>query len=119
MHQPFTPQILVLTHKQQTAFENIVRKEEIARNNVFYSIRKLYPHLSIFNPFPNGKILDLSKFKVFADDISQKLIFVLGWVENIVGNGENAGYQHFSFSHNVFKSPFYKSHKTRDCLGKG
>ena len=23
-------------------------------------------------------------------------------VENIVGKGENAGYQHFSYSHNVF-----------------
>ena len=42
-------------HRQQTAFENIEGKEEIARNeqflffhNVFYSNRKLYPCLSIF-----------------------------------------------------------------------
>ena len=35
-------------HQQQTAFENIVGKEEIACNNVFYSVRKLYPHLSVF-----------------------------------------------------------------------
>ena len=42
-------------HQQQTAFENIVGKEEIivCNNsffslNVFYSTRKLYPHLSIF-----------------------------------------------------------------------
>ena len=47
-------------HPEQTAFENNVGKEEIARkkllvtsnfffsHDVFYSIRKLYPHLSIF-----------------------------------------------------------------------
>ena len=32
----------------KSAFENIVGKEEIARKYVFYSIRKWYPHLSIF-----------------------------------------------------------------------
>ena len=31
----FTPQILVLTHQQQTTFENIVGKGEIARNEQF------------------------------------------------------------------------------------
>ena len=42
-------------HQQQTAFENLQGKEEIARNEQFllfpqrfYSIRKLYTHLSIF-----------------------------------------------------------------------
>ena len=35
--------------------------------------------------------------------MTQKLKFVLGWVEN-VEKGENAGYQHFLFSHNVLKS---------------
>ena len=47
---------------------------------------------------PNNKILLLSKFKAFADDkiiLTQELNFVLGRVENIVGKGENAGYQHF------------------------
>ena len=40
----------------------------------------------------------LTKLKAFADDkiiVIQKLKFVLGRVENIVGKGENAGYQHF------------------------
>ena len=43
-------------------------------------------------------ILDWSKLKAFADDkidVTQKLKFHLGKVENIVGKGENAGYQHF------------------------
>ena len=47
---------------------------------------------------PNIKILDWSKLKAFADnkiDVTKKLKFALGMVENIVGKGENAGYQHF------------------------
>ena len=56
----------------------------------------------IYNPFfnalPNDKILDLSKFKAFADhklNVTQKMKFVSSRVENIVGKGENAGYLHF------------------------
>ena len=51
-----------------------------------------------FNSLPNNKILTLTKLKAFADDkivVIKKLKFVLGRVENIVGKGENAGYQHF------------------------
>ena len=51
-----------------------------------------------FNPFPNDIFLDWSKFKAFADDIvnvTTKIISVFHRVENIVGKGENAGYQHF------------------------
>ena len=51
-----------------------------------------------FTSLPNDKILDLSKFKTFADDkitVAQKFKFTLGRAENIVGKGENAGYQHF------------------------
>ena len=47
---------------------------------------------------PNAKILDMSKLKAFAGDkidVTEKLKFVLERVENIVGKGENAGYQHF------------------------
>ena len=47
---------------------------------------------------PNEKNLNCSKLKAFADDkinMTEKLKFVLGRVENIVGKGENAGYQHF------------------------
>ena len=55
-------------------------------------------HRCQFNSLPNGTILALTKFKTFADDkilVTQTLEFVLGGVENIVGKGENAGYQHF------------------------
>ena len=47
---------------------------------------------------PNDKILDWSKSKAFADDkinLVEKLNLVLEKVENIVGKGENACYQHF------------------------
>ena len=51
-----------------------------------------------FNSLPNDNFLDWSKLKAFADtnlSFAEKLKFVLERVENIVGKGENAGYQHF------------------------
>ena len=60
-----------------------------------YIFKNLLPHI---NSLPKDKILDLSKLKGFADNKineTKKLEFVLGWVENIVVKGENAGYQHF------------------------
>ena len=51
-----------------------------------------------FNSLPNDNMLDKSKLKGFASDkinVTVKSKFVLGRVENIVGKGENAGYQHF------------------------
>ena len=45
------------------------------------------------------KILTKSKLKVFADEKNfvKMTISLLDRVENIVGKGENAGYQHFLF----------------------
>ena len=51
-----------------------------------------------FNPLPNNKFLNWSKFKELADDkinLTEKLKFVLERAEIIVRKGENAGYQHF------------------------
>ena len=51
-----------------------------------------------FNPLPNNKTLDCSILKAFSDDKlngTEKLKFVLGRVENNVGKGETAGYEHF------------------------
>ena len=50
------------------------------------------------NTLPNDKILAWYKLKAFADDkvtVAKLMIFVFDRVENIVGKGENAGYQHF------------------------
>ena len=52
----------------------------------------------IFNSLPNDKTLDANKLKPFLDDkinVAQMMISVCYSVENIVGKGENAGYQHF------------------------
>ena len=43
--KPFTPQILIFTHQKQTAFENSVGKEEIARNEQFL----LFPQCFLLN----------------------------------------------------------------------
>ena len=46
-----------------------------------------------FDPLPNHNVLEKSKFKTFADDklnSTWQLQIVLGWIENIVGKGENA-----------------------------
>ena len=62
---------------------------------------------SQLNYLPNDNILVLTKLIALADDkinVTEKLKFVLGSVENIVRKGENAGYQlFFSFLRNVFK----------------
>ena len=61
----------------------------------------------------------MPKLKAFADDkiiVAEKLKFVLGRVENIVGKAENAGY---FFSHNYFRSIFSKVFKSWDCMVKG
>ena len=67
------------------------------------------------NPLPNDKIFCLSKLKAFADDKineTQKLRYILEWIENIVGKGENAGYQHFLLFPQCFqKSSFSGSSK--------
>ena len=47
---------------------------------------------------PNNKILDWSKSKAFTDDkinVAKLVISLPDRIENIVGKGENAGYQHF------------------------
>ena len=50
------------------------------------------------NSLPNDKISDWFKVKAFAGskiNKTEKLKFVFGRKENIVGKGKNAGYQHF------------------------
>ena len=76
------------------------------------------------NSLPNYKILDWSKLKAIANDLKKKNAFekskfVLGWVENIVGKGENAGYQHFLLFFTMFsKGYLFRVIKSRDCVVK-
>ena len=57
---PFTPMKLILTHQQQTAFKNIVEKEEIARNEQFL----LFPQCFLLNQ------ITISLFVYISDIIS-------------------------------------------------
>ena len=91
--------------------ENIVGKGETAWLLAFSSVPTLISSDFSFmviktrrglingsNSLPNYKILNYSILKGFADykiNVTEKLKFVLRRVENIVGKGENASYQHF------------------------
>ena len=55
---------------------------------------------------PDNEMLDWTKLKAFADsksNVAKLMNFLLDRVENIVGKGKNAGYQHFLLFNNVFK----------------
>ena len=63
-----------------------------------YHLEKIDLLLGNFNSLPNDSFLNWSKLKVIADDkinVAQKMKPVSGRIENIVGKGENAGYQQF------------------------
>ena len=50
------------------------------------------------NPLPHDKILSFSKLKACAEDnlnVAKTVQIFCNRVENVVGKGENAGYQHF------------------------
>ena len=67
------------------------------------------PRCFLFNPLPNNKHLDVTKLKAFEDDklnINYMTILLFNRLENTVGKGENAGYQHFLLTHSVFQSLF-------------
>ena len=64
--QPFTSWILILTNQQQTAFENIVGKGEIARDEQFL----LFPQCLLLNQIivsPFVHIFDMISFSFAAE----------------------------------------------------
>ena len=71
-------------------------------------------------PLPDENKLPLSKLKAFADDnsnVAQMVQFFWDRVENIVGKGENAGYQHFLLFPQCFQKSSFPG-KIRDCVKK-
>ena len=82
-----------------------------------------WTNLRFLHPLPNNKILDQFKFEAHVEDninVTQNLNFVLGKVENILGKGENAGYQHFLLFPKCFqKAAFSRVDKNRGCALKG
>ena len=78
----------------------------------------MFKLINVINSCPNDKFLDCSKQRAFPDDkIKRK--FWGKWVENNVGKGESAGYQHFfPFSTMFSKAFFHRVVKSRDCVVK-
>ena len=71
---------------------------------------QVYKQFTFINPLPDDKISDMFKMKAFADDktdVTEKLKFVWGRTENIVGKGENAGNQHFLLFPKSFQKAFF------------
>ena len=59
-----------------------------------------------FDSLQCNKIFDCSKLKAFADNkikVFKIMIFVFDRVENIVGKGENPGYQHLLLFQQCFQ----------------
>ena len=80
-------------------------KDSLARIDIRLSVSFL-----VLNSLPNDKIMDWSKLKAFADEIinvNEKLKFVFGRLENIVGKGENAGLPAFSPFPTLFSKGFF------------
>ena len=80
------------------------------------------PNNPVFNSLPNDKILDWSKLKALAGDKinpAEKLKFVLEMLENIVGKGENAGYQHFLLFPQCFQKACFSGVFKLGLCGKG
>ena len=75
-----------------------------------------------FNPFPNSKSLDMSKFKAFADDkidVSQKTDICFGKGRKRAKWKKCQIAAFFPFPTMFSKACFTRAIKTRDCLGKG
>ena len=72
--------------------------------------------------FPNDNNLDRTKLKTFADDklnVAKMTISVINRVEDTLGKGENAGFQHFLLFPECFpKAFFFMVVKSRDCVVK-
>ena len=63
----------------------------------------------MFNSLPNDKSFDVTNLKAFADDkfiVAKMTISLFYRIENTVGKGENAGYQHFLLFPQCFLKPF-------------
>ena len=69
--------------------------------------------LNIINPLSDDKIVALAKLKAFADDnfiVTQTVQFLFERLQNVVGKGENASYQHFILFPHCFQ--FYQTEKS-------
>ena len=74
------------------------RELRISQNHSVIVMKVSFKLFSESTLYSTTKFSEESKFKELADvkiNLTQKFKFVFEWVENILGKGENAGYQHF------------------------
>ena len=74
----------------------------------YISAQKL--NISVLILYQTKNFLDGPNLKALADDkinVTEKLKFVLGRVESIMGKGENAVYQHFLLFPYCFQTAFF------------
>ena len=65
--------------------------------------------LLALNSLPKDTILRMFEFKASADykfGVAEIMEFVFGRLENVVGKGDNAGYQHFLLFSTIFSKCF-------------
>ena len=85
----------------------------------FWPQNDIYLVDSLPNPLSDDKILDLSKMEAFADNnvnVTHMLQFYSDRSENIVGKGENTGYQHFLLFPQYFIKLLFKELENTGCL---
>ena len=80
---PLLKRYLFLTHQQQTAFENIVGKEEIARNEQFL----LFPQCFLPNQVTVSPFLHIfDTISLFATELEEFIIGISGKGLNLQQN---------------------------------
>ena len=85
-----------------------IKKFHFTHISYLCNLKKLDKEKKWSSPFPNDKILEMTKLKAFTDDklnIAKMIISLFDRVENTVGKGVNAGYQHFLLSPQCFPKP--------------
>ena len=97
--------------------------------NLFYFFQKEYQVFShiyfvvckCFNPLPNDKVLNETKFKAFADNkLNYKKIIFLSLIEQKTGKRRKCWLPAFSPFHALFsKAMFPRVAKRCDCVGMG
>ena len=100
--------------------DSIVKVGEIIANQYFpLNFHKPLSEGSL--TWPNDKLLYMTKLKTFADkiNVAQMLIPFFDRIENILGKGEKADYQHFLLFPQWFLKGFFLGVvKSQDCVVK-
>ena len=93
--------------------KNIKGKTYLQKNTLSYnttnSIEPCFGKRGL-NSFPNNKCITRKKFNAFADNtwnVSKMIISVFDAEENLVGNWQNAYYQHFLLFPTLFSEGFF------------